>query len=374
MIKPGSRRSMILLGALGIILFLLIFRTVMQYHSVETLGIQGSYLNVEFKEPFNILVTGGAGFIGSHIVQYFENEPMCEKIIVLDNLHTGKESNIASFKKVKLIKESILNREVVRDAITNNQVKYIFHLAALISVAESMTKVKEYYEINVDGTRIVLEEAQKAPSVKSLVLSSSAALYGSDPTVPKRESMKTDCQSPYAQTKFDGEFLCQHYTNFNTHRKDFVAVALRYFNVFGDRQDPNSEYAAAIPKFIERACNSKAITIFGDGAQTRDFVYVKDVVWANVFVAFHAKRFDVFNVGYGQYITIGELANTVVDQCGKLTKSNIPAVKNEAPRPGDVRYSMASIDKLSAAGWRPKFNFKQSLRDTIQYFYTHQLK
>ncbi|KAL0481573.1 Vi polysaccharide biosynthesis protein VipB/TviC, partial [Acrasis kona] len=264
-------------------------------------------LTVNFKEEFNILVTGGAGFIGSHIVEFFESEPKCQTIVVLDNLHTGKEDNIKNFKKVKIFKESITNREVVRTILKDHSIKYIFHLGALISVAESMTKLQDYVDVNVSGTNVLLEEAQKAPSVKSFVLSSSAALYGSDPTVPKQESMKPDCQSPYAQTKLDGEFLCKHYTEFNPHRKDFVAVALRYFNVFGERQDPKSEYAAAIPRFIQSACSSEAIQIFGDGHQTRDFVYVKDVVWANVFTAVHAKKFDVFNVGYGQYIEIGEL-------------------------------------------------------------------
>lgn len=370
--KHLDRKGFILVGALGLACLLFVIRTTYHYHTAPTLSPK--VLSVEYKQKFNVLITGGAGFIGSHIAEYFENEPMCEKIIILDDLRTGKEKNIEKFTKVKLIKDSITNRAAVRNAINEYQVKYIFHLGALISVAESMTKVQEYYDVNVAGTNILLEEAQKAPSVTSLVMSSSAALYGSDPTVPKREFMKPDCQSPYAQTKLDGEFLCKHYTDFNPHRKDFTAVALRYFNVFGERQDPNSEYAAAIPKFIERACTRKAITIFGDGHQTRDFVYVKDVVWANVFIAFHAKKFDVYNVGYGQFIEVGELAEIVREQCSKLLGSSVPAVKHDAARPGDVRYSMASIDRLTAAGWRPKHNFKQALRETIQYFYDHQLR
>jgi len=146
-------------------------------------------------------------------------------------------------------------------------------------------------------------------------------------------------------------------------------VVLRYFNVFGERQDPNSEYAAAVPKFIDSACNGKAISIFGDGHQTRDFVYVKDVVWANVFTAFHAKHFDVYNVGYGQYIEIGELAGIIRDQCSKLSGASVPAVQYGPARPGDVRYSMASIDKLTSTGWKPIHEFKRALQDTIQYFY-----
>ncbi len=365
-------RSKYLLGVFGLILLVLMLRITISYHSqsvpINSIGVN----SVEFVEPFNVLVTGGAGFIGSHIVQYFENEPLCKKIIVLDNLTTGKQSNIASFTKVILKKASITNREAVSSAINDHSVKYVFHLGALISVPESMEKVKKYFDVNVEGTRIVLEEAQKAPTVKTAVLSSSAAIYGSDPTVPKREVMRPDCQSPYAQTKLDGEFLCQHYTQYNPHRKDFTAVALRYFNVFGERQDPNSEYAAAIPKFIDRACNGEAITVFGDGKQTRDFVYVKDIVWANVYSAVHATKFNVYNVGYGHDITIGELAEIVRDQCQKLIGKPVPPVKYLDPRLGDVRYSLASIDRLSQTGWSPKHNFKQALRDTIQYFYSHK--
>ncbi|KAG2382083.1 hypothetical protein C9374_005875 [Naegleria lovaniensis] len=149
-----------------------------------------------------------------------------------------------------------------------------------------------------------------------------------------------------------------------------VAIALRYFNVFGERQDPNSQYAAAIPRFIDRACvKGEAIEIYGDGRQTRDFVYVKDVVWANVYASFFIGEFGVFNVGYGSYITINQMADIVESQCAKLTQKPVNKRVYLPRRPGDVVYSMASVRRLTNNGWKPKYSFKESAIQTIEYFY-----
>ena len=299
-----------------------------------------------------ILVTGGAGFIGSHIVEHFHGKA---EVRVLDNLRSGCKHNLAGFKH-EFIEASILDRGAVRRAVQG--VDYIFHLAAMISVPESMAKPIECNEINTTGTLVLLEEAAKA-GVKKLVLSTSAAIYGDNPTVPKVETMLAEPKSPYAITKLDGEFYCKMFAD----EGRLPTACLRYFNVFGPRQDPQSQYAAAVPIFIDRAVKHQPITIYGDGGQTRDFIYVKDIVAANVFFAMQTKATGVFNVAYGQKITIQELAQQIL----ALTNSK-SEIEHAPARAGDVRHSLAAIDKLRAAGFAPASNFAAGLAATIQFF------
>ncbi|MGA2174665.1 MAG: NAD-dependent epimerase/dehydratase family protein [Verrucomicrobiota bacterium] len=299
-----------------------------------------------------ILVTGGAGFIGSHIVEHFQGRA---EVRVLDNLCSGFKRNLACFHH-EFIEGSILDRERVRRAVRD--VDYIFHLAAMISVPESMQKPIECTEINTTGTLVVLEEAAKA-KVKKLVLSSSAAIYGDNPITPKLESMLPEPKSPYAVTKLDGEFYCKMFTD----ESRIQTVCLRYFNVFGPRQDPKSQYAAAVPIFIDRAVKNEAVTIYGDGEQTRDFVFVKDVVAANIFFATQSKVSGVFNVAYGQQMTINHLANTICRLTGSRSE-----IKYAAERLGDVKHSVASVRKLRDAGFAPLSNFEDGLRATIDFF------
>jgi UDP-glucose 4-epimerase len=299
-----------------------------------------------------ILVTGGAGFIGSHIVEHFQGSA---EVRVLDNLRSGFRHNLAGFDH-ELIAASILDREAVRRAMQG--VDYVFHLAAMISVPESMQKPVECNELNTTGTLVVLEEAVRA-GVKKLVLSSSAAIYGDNPVVPKVETMLPEPKSPYAITKLDGEYYCKIFAD----QGRLATTCLRYFNVFGPRQDPQSQYAAAVPIFIERAVRGQAITIYGDGEQTRDFIYVKDIVAANVFFATQSPATGVFNVAYGGKITINELARNI---CA-LTDS--PAEIRHAPaRAGDVKHSLAATEKARAAGFTPPGNFKDGLAETIRFF------
>lgn len=299
-----------------------------------------------------ILVTGGAGFIGSHIVEHFQNRA---EVRVLDNLCSGFKHNLAGFN-CDLIEGSILERELVRRVMQD--IDYVFHLAAMISVPESMQKPVECANINAVGTLIVLEEAAKA-KVKKLVLSSSAAIYGDNPATPKLETMIPEPKSPYAVTKLDGEFYCKMFAD----EGRIQTVCLRYFNVFGPRQDPNSQYAAAVPIFIDRAVKNELIMIHGDGEQTRDFIYVKDIVAANVFFATQFKSSGVFNMAYGQRVTINELAKLICSLTGSGSEIN------HAPaRPGDVKHSMASIEKLRSAGFAPLFNLRDGLQATIDFF------
>lgn len=303
-------------------------------------------------DKLKVLITGGAGFIGSHLVEYFHGRA---EVIVLDNLRTGFHRNLSNFN-CRLIEGSITDRDAVKDAVKG--VDYIFHLAAMISVPESMQKPQECVQINTQGTLTVLEEAARA-GVKKLCFSSSAAIYGDNPVVPKVETMLPEPKSPYAVTKLDGEYYCRMF-----HNEGWLkTAAMRYFNVFGPRQDPKSQYAAAVPIFIDKALKNEPITIFGDGQQTRDFVYVKDVVAANVFLAEHPDLSGVYNVAYGRSMTINELANKII----QLTNSK-SAIHYAPVRSGDVKHSRAAVDRLNTAGLTLNDRFDQGLSETICFF------
>ena len=299
-----------------------------------------------------ILVTGGAGFIGSHIVQYFQGKA---EIRVLDNLRTGYKKNLDGLE-CEFIEGSILDKPLLAKAMEG--VDYVFHLAALISVPESMAKPVECVELNAIGTLNVLEAAAQA-GVKKLCLSTSAAIYGDNPTVPKVETMVPEPKSPYAVTKLDAEYYCQMYTR----ERNLPTACLRYFNVFGPRQDPHSAYAAAVPIFIAKALTNEPLTIFGDGEQTRDFIFVKDIVKANAFFATECPATGVHNIAYGGVITINDLAEKIV----KLTGSKSEIV-HQGVRAGDVKHSYAAIVKLQATGFKPSFNFEEGLAQTIEFF------
>ena len=298
-----------------------------------------------------VLITGGAGFIGSHLVEHFQGKA---EVRVLDNLRSGYRKNIENFD-VDFQLGDICDRAAVDKAMEG--VDYVFHLAAMISVPESMSKIAECIQINNLGMLNVLESAA-GHGVKKLCFSTSAAIYGDNPEVPKRETMLPEPKSPYAVTKLDGEYYCKMFTD--TGR--LQTACLRYFNVFGPRQDPNSAYAAAVPIFIARALENKPITIFGDGGQTRDFIFVKDIAAANAFMAEHEFT-GVHNIAYGGRITIQDLAEKII----RLTNSN-STIEHLPERAGDVRHSMAAVDKLNATGFVPSFNFEEGLRQTIEFY------
>jgi len=304
-----------------------------------------------------ILVTGGAGFIGSHIVEHFQGKA---EVRVLDNLRSGFRHNLAGLEH-EFIEASILDREAVRRAVQG--VDYIFHLAAMISVPESMAKPIECNEINAIGTLVVLEEAAKA-GAKKLVLSTSAAIYGDNPVVPKVETMLAEPKSPYAITKLDGEFYCKLFAD----EGRLQTACLRYFNVFGPRQDPKSQYAAAVPIFIDRAVKNLPITIYGDGEQTRDFIFVKDIAAANAFFATQSAATGVFNVAYGKKITIKELCQNICTLTGSRSE-----IKYAPERAGDVKHSLAAVEKIQAAGFKTRGNLSDGLHATIEFFKSKQV-
>ncbi len=296
-----------------------------------------------------ILVTGGAGFIGSHVVEHYHERA---KVVVLDNLRTGNRQNLHGLR-CRFVEGSIEDSKIVAQIMED--VDYVFHLAALVSVPESMSNPQEAVSLNNHGLLNVLEAA-KVAGVKKLVFASSAAVYGENPAPQKVETLPPDPRSPYAITKLDGEYYCALYT-----REGWLNTAcLRFFNVFGPRQNPNSAYAAAVPIFLHRAKNNEPITIFGDGTQTRDFIYVKDIVGALAFVAERPEAQGVFNAGYGHSITINDLALTI----RSLTQSRSP-IRYEASRPGDLRHSLSDPGKLRAAGWQPAFDVHSGLKELI---------
>jgi UDP-glucose 4-epimerase len=299
-----------------------------------------------------VLITGGAGFIGSHIVEHFSGNA---DVRVLDNLRSGFVHNLAGLRH-EFIQASICDREAVRVAM--HGVDFVFHLAAMISVPESMQMPVECNEINTTGTLIVLEEAARA-KVKKLIFSSSAAIYGDNPVTPKIETMFPEPKSPYAITKLDGEYYCKMFAD----EGRLQTACLRYFNVFGPRQNPKSQYAAAVPIFVERALKHEPITIHGDGEQTRDFIYVKDIAAANAFLATQSAIKGVFNVGYGRRIAINDLAALICRMAGSHSK-----IQYVPERAGDVKHSLASVEKLHAAGFEPAENFEHGLGATIGFF------
>jgi UDP-glucose 4-epimerase len=299
-----------------------------------------------------ILITGGAGFIGSHLVRRFAGEA---EVTVLDDLRSGHERNLAG-ADCRFLRGSILDPRALGEAMRGAE--EVYHLAAMISVPESVAKPDECALLNTEGTRRVLDAAVAA-GARKVVLASSAAIYGDDPTVPKVESMPPEPKSPYAETKLAGERLLEEYRA----NRGIGTTSLRFFNVFGPRQDPRSAYAAAVPIFITKALADEPIGIHGDGGQTRDFIHVTDIVGALAYAGASSEMAGTYNVGYGRSQTILALAEEII----RLTGSR-SAIRHLDPRAGDVRHSLASNERLRAAGWRPTSSVSAGLAETIGYF------
>jgi len=304
-----------------------------------------------------VVVTGGAGFIGSHISFELVNRG-CH-VIMLDDLSTGKLANI----------EIILERpnvEFVQGSITDitllqrifKDVYYVFHQAAIPSVPRSIANPHASHDVNVTGTLNVLIAARDN-HVKKVIYASSSSVYGDTPTLPKIENMKPNPQSPYALTKLTGEYYCQIFQQVY----GIPTVCLRYFNVYGPRQDPDSEYAAVIPKFISSITNGQGPIIFGDGEQSRDFIYIKDVTEANILAA-ESDATGIFNIGGGESVTINQLAKLCIKMFSNFCVNPI----HEEPRLGDIKDSLADITKAKIFGYSPKYDLEEGLYDTIRTF------
>jgi len=303
------------------------------------------------------LVTGGAGFIGSHLVDALIRQGA--RVTVIDNLSTGHRENLqAAGSGLDFHEGDIRDRDLLKKLM--NGVEVVFHQAAVVSVPLSVAQPMASAEVNEMGTLTVLETARQA-GCRRVVLASSSAVYGDDPQLPKREAMKLRPLSPYAVQKLVGEYYAALYGTLY----GLEAVCLRYFNVFGPRQDPSSPYSGVISIFMDRAVAGRAPVIYGDGEQTRDFVYVQDVVAANLRAATEkAAAGQVFNIGTGRTITVNSLWQSVAKLAGIALSPEY-----QAARDGDILHSVAAIDAARRLlGFAPKVRFEDGLADTYNWY------
>ena len=300
------------------------------------------------------LVTGGAGFIASHIAEELIHQH--HDIILLDDMSAGKVGNINP--EAEFIRGSVTDKKLLNQICKTHKIDGIFHLAAIASVQKSIENPALVHEVNATGTLNILSAA-KEHGIRKVILSASAAAYGDNPVFPKREDMLPEPLSPYAVSKITGEMYCRNYADLF----GVETAALRYFNVFGPRQDPNAEYAAVIPKFTEKIIRGKNPVIFGDGNQTRDFVFVKDVVQANL-LAMNSHVCGLFNIGTGRQTSLNELALMIMRAAGVTTD-----IIYEAPRAGDIKDSAADISRAKKElGYSPKYSIEDGIRQTVNYF------
>ena len=313
----------------------------------------------ELKEK-NILVTGGAGFIGSHIAEKLVE--IGAKVKVLDNFFAGKLENLEGFRdKVELIEGDITDLSLVYKAMEG--IDYVSHQAALRSAPKSVNLPLSYTRVNVEGTLNILIAA-KERGVKRVVYASSSSVYGDNLQLPQKEEDFPSPLTPYATSKLAGEFYCKMFTR----TYGLSTVSLRYFNVFGPRQSLESQYAVVIPKFIKCILDEEPPPIHGDGKQSRDFTYIDNVVYANL-LALTKEGVDgeIFNTGEGKTISILEL----VDYLSRIAGKEIKPVFTP-PRPGDPPYTMADIEKVSSLlGYKPLVSFEEGLKRTFIWFKRH---
>ena len=312
----------------------------------------------------NVLVTGGAGFIGSHLVDALMKNRDVEEVRVIDNFSTGKIENISNHlksKKFSLLKDDVRNHEAVHKAMKN--INYVFHEAAIASVPLSVKNPQACYEVNVAGTFNLLEEARIRDAI--LIYASSCAVYGDPSRIPIREDDASKPISPYGASKLSAEALCIAYNSTYGLR----STCLRYFNVYGPRQS-YSRYSGVITIFTNRALRGEDLIIYGDGKQTRDFIYVKDIVDANLLIANCKRAYgQVFNVGTGKETSIKSLALKIIKIVGTDVK-----IIHKAPIKGDIRRSVADISHIKEiANYSPKISLNEGLSSFIKYISSHKL-
>lgn len=303
------------------------------------------------------LVTGGAGFIGSHIAEELSRRG--EKVRVIDNFLTGRRENIASFlDKIEFIEADIRELEACRRACEG--MDFVLHQAALPSVPRSVKDPLLTNEINIKGTLNLLW-ASKEIQIKRIIFASSSSVYGDHPELPKRENVEGLPLSPYAISKRVGEMYCKVFNQIY----GLETVSLRYFNIFGPRQDPTSQYAAVIPNFITRMLREENPIIFGDGEQSRDFTYVSNVVEANILASkAEGVAGEIFNIACGERTTVTELAAKVNKILGGDLRPSY-----EKPRPGDVKHSFADISKArELLRYDPLVSFDEGLEKTVRWY------
>jgi nucleoside-diphosphate-sugar epimerase len=307
------------------------------------------------------LITGGAGFIGSNIAEHLVRQG--KGVRVFDNFSSGKRENLAAFEdKIEIVESDLRVLDAVNHAMDG--VRYVLHMGAIPSVQRSVEDPHMTNQANITGTLNVLLAARDA-GVKRVVFSSSSSVYGDTPTLPKREDMMPSPLSPYAAQKLAGE----HYCGIFQRLYGLETISLRYFNVFGPRQDPQSQYAAVIPRFITAILNDEPPTIFGDGKQTRDFSHVENVIEANLAACLAPGEAlgEAFNIACGDRISLLELVDTINSITGKKIQPRF-----EPPRPGDIRDSQADISKAKEQlRWTPHVDFRKGIEKVVAWYQEH---
>lgn len=296
------------------------------------------------------IVTGGAGFIGSHIAEALADR---HEVVVVDDFSTGHPENLRGFD-VTLVEGSVTDLSLLKEVFAGAD--GVFHEGAIASVPKSVADPLATHQANLTGTLDVLLAAREA-GVRKVVFASSSAVYGESPELPKQESMLPEPLSPYAVSKLAGE----HYAAAFSRLYGLQAVCLRYFNVFGPRQDPSSPYSGVISIFADRILAGKPLTIYGDGEQTRDFVYVADVVRANL-KAMEGDTGGVFNIARGRTTTLNALAETMMRTAGRSVE-----IRHAEERAGDIRHSYADIARAEEVlGWKPEWGLEDGLALTME--------
>lgn len=307
------------------------------------------------------LITGGAGFIGSTLANYLSKE---NSVIVIDDLSMGKKENLIKNSNLEFINGSVTDKELMTEILSNNKFDYIFHLAAIASVADSVERPLETHQINFESVLMLLEFIRKhQKDLKRLVFSSSAAVYGDEPTLPKKEESVIRPLTPYAVDKFAAEqYVLDYY-----HLYGIPTSAVRFFNVYGPNQNPESPYSGVISILVDRYKKMQRgeqgeFTLFGDGSQSRDFVFIEDVIQALLLVANKEEALGrQFNVGTGNAISLIELIK-VIDEALELSLT----VKHETERDGDIKDSVADISRLKSLGFKPNFSIHEGMQKYLE--------
>lgn len=305
-----------------------------------------------------ILITGGAGFIGSHLAEYFINSN--HEVFILDNLSTGHRSNVSFIDDLHFIENDVTNKTLVQDLIKKEKFDIVIHLAAVVSVVETINNPILSQKVNIDGTLNILEaNRQYNENLKKFIFASSAAVYGNTKGLPKQVETFIDPESPYAIEKYAGE----QYTKLYNKLYGLPTTALRFFNIYGPRQDPSSPYSGVLSIMHNKFQNDESFKFFGDGEQTRDFVYVKDLVQAvSIIINNDNANGGIYNLGTGKPLSLLQM----FDEFKKIYSKTVDYNFTEA-RSGDIKHSYAEIDDLKALGYTPKYSVEEGLKEYINY-------
>ncbi|HBC9226996.1 NAD-dependent epimerase/dehydratase family protein [Staphylococcus epidermidis] len=303
-----------------------------------------------------ILITGGAGFIGSHLAEFYDSNSY--EVFILDNLETGKRENVHFIDEKHFFNESVTNQLFIENLIKKYQFDIVIHLAAVVNVVDTINNPITSHKVNIKGTLDILEANKKFNSnLKKFIFASSAAIYGNTDSLPKQVESFINPESPYAIEKYAGE----QYTKLYFNLYNLPTTSLRFFNIFGPRQDPSSPYSGVISIMNEKFKNNEKFTFFGDGNQTRDFVYVKDLVQAiDIVIQNDNTKGHIYNLGTGIPSSLKDIFDNFTNIFDKQIEYN-----HSIERKGDIKHSYANIDSLSSLGYKPEYTIEKGLLEYV---------